>query len=562
MPKKLPYFLLLAIIGANSLVAQQAETGASILQEEQQEIIYVQEKQEVQMKEAHLQHKILTGMESYDATSAELLENASESISSLTGIITEKFGSNIDSISNIPTAVLQNVTDSLSHLTTAIKSKVQSRIDSLQQKLDDLKSKGDQKLGNASEKVASITAKIDSLQNRLTDKLQLDKLGKYGKSANELTEKLNVPALENKSILPVRGGGGLEKLQMPGMQGLNTKIPGMDKLSLPDNGPGSLHSLVDKRLGKLGDLSTKEWIKTDLSGQQMPDDVQSYLSEVQQYGQVLKDPSKVDGLVDARAAQMSEAKLFNDQTKELDAMKQLPESMLADLKRFRDAQAMKAEAKEVAVKKATDYFASHQDKLTEAQGMMSKLKKKYSYVPDSRDLSTAVKATSLKDESLKKRLVFGLGFQIQRTNPIALDLSPNLLYRFNKLFSAGISGTYRASLGIENNSSVAVNTAQDVYGASAIAQHKVWKGFFGYGEFQYLSTPMVDPATGTDLPTRSWHKGLLLGIGKQMSLSKALKGQIIFTYDFLHTSASPNPKAWNLKFGFQFGKFKLKDINL
>ncbi|MCG8306708.1 MAG: hypothetical protein MI975_04895, partial [Cytophagales bacterium] len=70
-----------------------------------------------------------------------------------------------------------------------------------------------------------------------------------------------------------------------------------------------------------------------------------------------------------------------------------------------------------------------------------------------------------------------------------------------------------------------------------------------------------DPATGTDLPTRTWHEGLPVGIGKQVTLSKALRGQIIFTYDFLHTSASPNPKAWNIKFGFQLGRFRLKDIH-
>ena len=162
---------------------------------------------------------------------------------------------------------------------------------------------------------------------------------------------------------------------------------------------------------------------------------------------------------------------------------------------------------------------------------------------------------------LKKRLVFGLGFQLHQTDPISIDLAPNLMYKFNKLFAAGISGTYRASLGIENNRSIAVNTSTDVYGFSAIAQHMVWKGFFGHVEFQYLSSPLKDPSTGTDLSTRAWNEGALLGIGKQMTLSKALRGQIIFTYDFLHDEYSPNPKAWNIKFGFQLGKFKLKDIN-
>ncbi len=439
----------------------------------------------------------------------------------------------IDSLSNKSANLLQTTTDSLNNLSEAIEGIVQSKIDSLHQKLNEIQSKGNQQLSNVTEKADKITRRIDSLQNVLSNKLQLDKLSKYTDA--------------------IPGADGIDKLQIPE---LNSKsIPGLEKLSLPEMG--------DLKIGKIGDLKNTDWIKSELPSYQIP-------SEVKEYTELLKDPSNIDQAIDSKAARMSEFQTLNNETKELAAMKGLPESMLADLKRYQDAQVLKAEAKEVTIKKATDYFAAHQDKLSQAQGMMSKLKKKYSYVPDSRDLSTAVKATSLKDEPLKNRLVFGLGFQIQRTNPISVDFSPNLLYKFNKLFSAGISGTYRASLGIENNSSVAVNTTTDVYGASAIVQHKlsfagasvskVLKGFFGHGEFQYLSTPIVNPNPTTDLPARSWNEGLLLGIGKQMNFSKALKGQIIFTYDFLHTAASPSPKAWNIKFGFQLGEFRFKDM--
>jgi len=41
-----------------------------------------------------------------------------------------------------------------------------------------------------------------------------------------------------------------------------------------------------------------------------------------------------------------------------------------------------------------------------------------------------------------------------------------------------------------------------------------------------------------------------------------LRGVIIFTYDVLHTDSSPNPKAWNIKFGFSLGRFKLKDLQI
>ena len=406
----------------------------------------------------------------------------------------------------------------------------------------------EEKLQSLDEK---ITHKLDSLVstsstqgNLVNDKL--NKLKKYGE---------NIPGMDLGNSLPVAG------------------------ILLPEssiNG-GNFTSPVDQQIRNEilspACLGVKAYTQAGL--RQVRDLHQ--LNQVSQAGKL--DGEKIDQLIDSKVAQMSEFKFLNDQTKEL------PEDMLTDLKRYNNEQALIADLKNTAVKNATDYFTGHMDKITQAQGMMSKLKKKYSFVPDTRDMTTATKVSSLKNEPFKKRLVFGFGFSPSqvttrrvanhRANPISLDLSPNLMYRFNKLFSAGISGTYRASLGIENKSSPTVNASQDVYGASAIVQHKfsfakasenkVWKGFFGHGEFEYLSTPRTglkypQRTIGTDQPTRVWHKGLLLGIGKQMRFSRALKGQIIFTYDFLHTKDSPSPKAWNIKFGFIFGKIRLKDL--
>ena len=473
-----------------------------------------------------------------------------------------------DSLSNKSADILQTTTDSLNNLSEVIEGKLQSNppllnsfgghVDSLQQRLNEIQSsfaeklrrtrKGNQQLSNVTEKADKLTRRIDSLQNVLSNKLRLDKHNDHRVTLPGMNRLEKVRALRVKGMTMYQQGDLPLKLDKLG------NVSGDLVNSRPCAGISSLlgGAIVEKL-----DEQIRGFKGTGGRLRQM---------ESSQRGK------EIDQLIDSKAAQMSEFQTLNNETKELAAMppygwspaggKELPESMLADLKRYQDAQAMKAEAKEVAIKKATDYFANHQDKLSQAQGMMSKLKKKYSCVPDSRDLSTAIKASSLKGEPLKRRLIFGLGFQIQRTNPISIDLSPNLLYRFNKLFSAGISGTYRASLGIENNSAVAVSTSTDVYGASAIVQHKIWKGFFGHGEFQYLSTPITYPSPATDLPTRSWHEGLLLGIGKQMSFSKALKGQIIFTYDLLHNEHSPNPKAWNIKFGFMLGRFKLKDLQI
>lgn len=519
MDRGLPYFLALFLaINCYQLFAQEVE--------------YVKEERTAEQKIENVN------------TKAEELKNKS---SELADSLSTKAINSIDSLSNRVDDAISNSADSINNLDYHLQTKVQSTVDSLQQKLNDIQGLDGEKLSGANEKVAQLTKSIDSLKSLLGSKLQLDKLQKYTG---------DIPGSDFSSHFNSGDLPSLNKRSIPGIPNLYTDKIGIDNLSMKDNGLSSLTSQVKQQLGKYTEIKNNDWIKTDLSG------YQKFTGEVKQYTEMLKDPSKMDQAIDAQATQLSEFQTLNNETKELAAMKELPESMLADLKRYQDEQALKAQAQEVAVEQATDYFAEHQDKLSEAQSMMTALKKKYSYVPDSRDLSTAVKATSLQNEPLKRRIRFGLGFQLHQTNPISIDLAPNLLYRFNTLFSAGISCTYRASLGIENNRTMSPQTTTDVYGGSAIAQHMVWKGFFAHAEFEYLSSPMKDPSTNTDLESRRWNEGALLGIGKQMALSKGLNGQIIFTYDFLHDEHSPNPKAWNIKFGFQLGKFKLKDINL
>jgi hypothetical protein len=453
----------------------------------------------------------------------------------------------LDSLVHMPDDLMNDASDSIRTLYTQQCHKMQAQVDSLQRKLRGIQIPGNKQLSHINEKTAWLMGRVDLIRSVLYDKLSPDQLNEYVN---------NIPGMDiadrfNQGDLP-----GLEKLSIPDSPISGAGKFGQGSIDLPNDGLSSLTAKVNEQLGKVTDIENHDWINTDLGN------IKQYGKKVDQYSAVVKDPEKLDQAIDARAAGLSEFQTLSKETKELESVKQLPNGMLADLKRYQDEQALKTQAQEVAVEQATDYFSEHQDKLSEAQSMMTALKKKYSYVPDSRDLSTAVKATSLKNEPLKKRIKFGLGFQLHQTNPISLDLAPNILYRFSTLFNAGISATYRANLGIENKKSKAPNTGTDVYGISAFAQHKVWKGFFGHAEFEYLSSPDQDFSTPSDHGARRWNQGALLGIGKQMSIAQGLHGQVIFTYDFLHSEHSPNPKAWNLKFGFQLGKLNLKGIRL
>lgn len=189
----------------------------------------------------------------------------------------------------------------------------------------------------------------------------------------------------------------------------------------------------------------------------------------------------------------------------------------------------KKEMKQKMAGHAKSFITEHSDQIQEVQEQMSELKQKYSEVPDSKDLSTATKRSSLKGESFWKRLVLGGNFNVSATDPVTLDLSPVVGWRFNKLFQAGVTGVYRTQFGSASTSN---NPVEDnaVYGYSVFANHAVFRNFFGYLEGENMSR-----MTGTaEDSKREWQQTLLLGIGRKFKIAPFLEMQAIIAFNFLH----------------------------
>lgn len=72
-------------------------------------------------------------------------------------------------------------------------------------------------------------------------------------------------------------------------------------------------------------------------------------------------------------------------------------------------------------------------------------KQKYSQLGNSQDMSTAIKRKSLKGAPLKQRIYFGGNFNINSTDPVILDFSPQLGYYLNRKWIIGAGFTYRNS---------------------------------------------------------------------------------------------------------------------
>ncbi len=188
----------------------------------------------------------------------------------------------------------------------------------------------------------------------------------------------------------------------------------------------------------------------------------------------------------------------------------------------------KQKIKEKMAASARKFIQENASQISEVQSKMGELKKKYSYVPNSNDLSTAKKRSSLKGESLWKRLVIGGNFSVSKTNPLRIDLSPVIGYKINKLFEVGVTGAYRTQF--KADKSGVTQNGEEVYGFSLFADHMVFKNFFGHLEGESLRTNTGTPEN----QMREWKQTLLVGIGRKFNVAKWLEMQALVLYNPLH----------------------------
>ncbi|MEM7551351.1 MAG: hypothetical protein AAF363_16845 [Bacteroidota bacterium] len=189
-------------------------------------------------------------------------------------------------------------------------------------------------------------------------------------------------------------------------------------------------------------------------------------------------------------------------------------------------------------------------KLEQAQQKLHQLKKKYSSIPNTNDMSTAVKRSSMQEEPFKKRLVFGGNFQLTSTDPITIDLSPTLGYKINKKWIAGIGGTYRQTFGNEDAS----NFEEDLWSLKAFSSYDLIKSFFGYVEYEraFVRRAQVNGEGASDLRWEGTDV-FALGIGRRFKFSKKLSMTAILTYNFLFQSGDGiYTSPINARIGFEY----------
>ncbi|MEQ9465801.1 MAG: hypothetical protein RLN88_00230 [Ekhidna sp.] len=187
------------------------------------------------------------------------------------------------------------------------------------------------------------------------------------------------------------------------------------------------------------------------------------------------------------------------------------------------------------------------EQFKEAQMDITKLKKKYSELPDTRYPEEGTKRNSLEDVPFAKRLYFGGNISIMSTDPFILNSNLQLGYWLNKKWLAGLGFIIREQFG--NDSTLSV--AGDGHGYSMFTRYDIPKGFDVWGEVErQINKSLFSSEQSMDA---TWQSAYLLGVGRDFSLGPVRMTSTIL-YDFNYQNNELNARPWVFRLGVQFSK--------
>ncbi len=178
------------------------------------------------------------------------------------------------------------------------------------------------------------------------------------------------------------------------------------------------------------------------------------------------------------------------------------------------------------------------------------LKKKYSSVSDSRDLSTGIKRNSLQDMPVGKRFHFGGNFNVTSTDPVIIASNLQVGYWINKKWLAGVGFIVQEQFNDRDSLSI----RGDSRGYSVFSRYDVLQQFFIWGE---LERQINKSLFHSDFKVNAtWQQAYLLGVGREFSLGPLMVTTLLL-YDFNHRQNELNARPIVFKFGFRLNQLNL-----
>ena len=187
------------------------------------------------------------------------------------------------------------------------------------------------------------------------------------------------------------------------------------------------------------------------------------------------------------------------------------------------------------------------EQFQKAQADITKLKNKYSSLPDTRFPSEGRKRNSLEDVPFKKRLYFGGNVNATSTDPLIMDISLQLGYWINKKWLAGAGMVMREQFNQRDSTTL----TGDSHGFSLFMRYDILKQFFAWGESQHqVNRALINSESSA--PAK-WQQASLVGIGRNFKIGPVQMTSLIM-YDFNYRNNNLNGRPFVFRLGVQLTK--------
>ena len=383
------------------------------------------------------------------------------------------------------------------------------------------------------EKIRSITSMVDSIKLSVAEKIKTLRLplalqGEAYKLTSELN-KLNLSL--SSSSLPL----SFQKLDI----GIPNATDALTGQGMPDIDIPNASNLLDSQ-------SLPEVTNIDIPSVDMGDvgnQIKGYQSQISEL------PKDIDGVAMLAEQEATNISAVGDVQKELGQVDKIT-NMATTLQ---DQEKLKEQLVNEVKEQAIDHFAGQQEQLNKAMQSISKYKQKFSTIGSLNDIPKKV-PNEMKGKPLIERIVPGLAFQLQKKNDdVLLDINPYLAYRFTKRFSSGVGWNQRVGYNTDKNT-WSPNKSK-IYGPRIFFEYKLGKGFSPRLEMEVMNTfvPPYIKINPTDPGNREWVWGLFVGMKKDYTLYKKIKGTaMVMLRPFDPHRKSPYADVVNARFGFEF----------
>lgn len=486
-----------------------------------------------------------------DSVKAKVLSKY-DSLTSIVNSPQEELNSYVSKINSLQSRLTQKI-DSLISLPDPDKLLIGS-LDSLRGRLDSLKQSGMVKYArNAAEKVKQAQERVDEKINSIEKKVN-EKLGLFTGNGPD-AGSLDLPST-----------GGLPNVDNPlDKLDVSMKLPDVSPTSDLDLDYGGLNGKIGELdqlketanipKEKLGELTSIEGIK-DNAGKvsEVTDQINSYSGDAKNLAQ--GNLESLEQLPEALEEKVSSLEEIKEVQKEVAPANDYMEM----IKKWNsDPEVAKELVLNKAKEQAVNHFAGHEEQLQAALNKMIQVKEKFKNTDGVIDMMKKRQRNAVKGKPLVERLIPGIALQVHKENNLWVDFNPYLGYNLTGRLAVGLGWNERVGINTKSRKYV---EGDRVYGIRSFIQFRLKQGLLLNAEAETMNALMLPTSKlpPDEIGKRNWVNSYFAGIKKEFRFSKAVKGTVQILYSIYDPdNKSPYTNRLNVRFGFEFPMKRVKN---